>query len=135
MDYEWMARTIYGEARGEYQKLNGGIGALVAVGNVIYNRFQKQKFGKTIKEVCLKPWQFSCWNEGDPNRPVIEKVDLNNHIYDLCIKISKKIVNGEMIDLVKGADHYHAKSIYPYWVINQNPVAQIGEHIFYKLEG
>jgi len=60
---EYMARTLWGEARGESEE------GQVAVGHVIKNRVEKKTwYGKTIKDVCLKKWQFSCWNENDPNR-------------------------------------------------------------------
>ena len=63
---EYMARTIWGEARGEDEQ------GKIAVGHVIKNRRDKQTWmGKTIKDVCLKKWQFSCWNENDPNREKI----------------------------------------------------------------
>ena len=57
-DLDILARTLYGEARGEYS--SSGPAALIAVGNVIVNRFEKGgRFGKTLAEVCLKPKQFS----------------------------------------------------------------------------
>lgn len=58
-DIDILARTIYGEARGE--KTAGK----KAVACVIMNRYKAKKWfsGKTIAETCQKPWQFSCWNK------------------------------------------------------------------------
>ena len=54
--------TIYGEARGE---LNVG---RIAVGSVILERIDLQGWmGKTIQQVCLMPYQFSCYLPDDPN--------------------------------------------------------------------
>ncbi|MES2252810.1 MAG: cell wall hydrolase, partial [Pseudomonadota bacterium] len=74
-DIDILARTIYGEARGEYGRVDGGLAALIAVGNVIVNRTQQQTwFGRTVRDVCLKPYQFSCWNRNDPNLPKLMEV-------------------------------------------------------------
>ncbi len=55
-----LTRTIYGEARGEYHRHDGGMAALIAVGNVVMNRLKaKTWYGLTIKEICQKPFQFS----------------------------------------------------------------------------
>jgi hypothetical protein len=62
-DDEIMALTIWAEARGE------SAAGKIAVGTVILNRVEHRKWdGETIREVCLWPWQFSCFNEKDPNR-------------------------------------------------------------------
>ena len=61
-DKELMTLTIYGEARGE--KTPGRI----AVGTVILERVDHRNWdGKTIREVCLMKYQFSCYLENDPN--------------------------------------------------------------------
>ena len=49
-----IAITILAEARGE------GQGGMYAVGAVIAQRAFERK--RTPTEVCLKKWQFSCWN-------------------------------------------------------------------------
>lgn len=56
--------TVYAEARGES---NAG---RIAVATVILERVDKQGWmGKDIEEVCLMPFQFSCYLVSDPNRP------------------------------------------------------------------
>ena len=68
-DLDTMARTMWGECRG--CDTEGQIG----VANVINNRVNARRwYGKTHKEVCLKEWQFSCWNEGDPNKEKMEQL-------------------------------------------------------------
>ena len=62
-----MAKTIWGEARGE------GRYGQVAVAWVIRNRAERGGwFGNTIREVCLKDQQFSCWNNNDCNKTQID---------------------------------------------------------------
>ena len=58
-----LARTIYGEARGE------SISGMEAVASVVLNRvaFANRRgrfwWGNSIAEVCRAPKQFSCWNQ------------------------------------------------------------------------
>ena len=75
LDVDVLARTLFGEARGEYERLDGGISSLISVGNVILNRLGlPERFGKSIQEVCQHPCQFSCWNKKDPNYSIITSV-------------------------------------------------------------
>ena len=55
-------RTIWGEARGE------GEPGMTAVAHVLLNRLKDGRWGTALGSVCLAPYQFSCWNIGDPNR-------------------------------------------------------------------
>lgn len=131
-----LARTIYGEARGELRHIRGGLAALIAVGNVVLNRVQKGIYGVSIHDVCLRPYQFSCWNLNDPNRT--ELIDIKqgeNPVFDVCYKVSEGLIYKEWPDLTSGATHYHANWLKPYpaWTQGLLPVITIGNHLFYKL--
>lgn len=122
---DYLARTIWGEARGE------GTRGMQAVGNVILNRVKLGGwYGASIKDVVLKPHQFSAWNVGDPNR---EKM-LNATGAQLveATKIAKQLQNGNLTDITGGATNYHATNISPSWAKKMTKTVQIGNHIFYK---
>src|SRR3990170_4207690 len=71
-DKQLMALTIYGEARGESRA------GKIAVGSVILERVDHRAWdGDTIKEVCLMPWQFSCFLPADPNFPALKLIAEN----------------------------------------------------------
>ncbi|WP_032112221.1 cell wall hydrolase [Candidatus Paracaedibacter symbiosus] len=136
-DIQILARTIYGEARGEYNKVNGGIAALIAVANVVVNRTkQRTWFGKTIAEVCQKPWQFSCWNVNDPNLRLLQANTILDPIFEVCLMVATKVIQGEWPDLTKGCDHYYAVSLKtpPPWAQGRVPKCQIGQHLFFDLK-
>lgn len=129
-----VAMTLYGEAR------NQDAAGQQAVASVILNRVAKQKafYGLTAKDVCLKPWQFSCWNKNDPNRAIL--TDPANHTTETflqCLEIAQSALAGTLDDNSGGATHYYANYIpKPSWLIN-NPngpqqTAQHGVHLFYK---
>lgn len=132
-EIEILARTIYGEARGE--KIKGK----EAVASVIMNRVKKARarggmywWGSTIKKVCLKPWQFSCWNKNDPNRLKILNVNKLDMNFQTCLRISRRAVAGELKDQVDGSTHYHSKKVNPLWSRGRMFTTEIGRHHFYN---
>ena len=131
-----LAQTIFGEARGEYKHASGGLAALIAVANVIVNRSKKpNRFGSSIHHVCTRAWQFSCWNENDPNRALISsKTPGSSDLFDLCYEVAENVISGKWPDLTKGSDHYHAPmATLPAWAHGASPQVTIGHHKFYKL--
>ncbi|MCX7342716.1 MAG: cell wall hydrolase [Proteobacteria bacterium] len=128
-----LARTIYGEARGELSKPGGGMQSLEAVAWVVKNRALQKRFGKSISNVCLQPWQFSCWNQSDPNRPKLLSTNFDDKIFQTCFLAATNVVFGNVADCTFGADHYHSLHVNPYWSKNAAPTAQIANHLFYKL--
>jgi spore germination cell wall hydrolase CwlJ-like protein len=131
-EVEVLARTLYGEARGEE------LAGIEAVASVILNRvaFAKRRgrywWGNDVKSVCLKPAQFSCWNANDPNRKKLLAVSPRDPAYRLCKRIAKRAVAGELADQTDGATHYHTHAVDPFWARGHLPVAEIGNHLFYK---
>jgi spore germination cell wall hydrolase CwlJ-like protein len=130
-DIETMAKTIYGETRGEFYRF--GVSSLIAVANVIANRKNKG-FAKSIHEVCLSPYQFSCWNKTDPNyEKIANKINDSCVVFNKCLEVAKNVLSRKWPDLTDGCDHYHAKNIKPYWAVYLQPKRTFGSHCFYVL--
>ena len=131
-DVDVLARTLYGEARGE------SVRGKEAVVCVILNRVQRAKdrngywWGSTIEQVCFKPWQFSCWNEADPNRAKVLGVEPGHRVFDTCLRIARRAVSGCLSDVTKGATHYHTDNVNPPWSRGRPACAEIGRHLFYN---
>lgn len=137
-DLDVLARTIYGEARGEYNHPRGGISSYIAVANVVMNRVKKNTwFGNTIRDVCLKPYQFSCWNNNDPNYKIIKKSHLSDGFFHICRNVANNVSNGIWPDLTSGCDHYYCIKMEkpPKWSLGKKPVIEIGNHRFFNLSG
>lgn len=135
-DIDVLARTIYGEARGELQKPRGGLAALMAVGNVVMNRFHLKSYGPSVQAVCLQPYQFSCWNSNDPNLPVLRQIERGeNGVFDVCYLVAEGLTQKEWPDLTDGCTHYHANWMkpYPFWTKGLLPASVIGDHLFYRI--
>lgn len=124
-----MARTMYGEARGE------GATGMQAVGNVILNRsLVGGWWGDDVISVALKPWQFSTWNANDPNRDKIASLQPgDNDLFDQAYEIAGALLRDELPDVTGGATHYYADYIdAPNWTAGAIQTATIGRHLFFK---
>lgn len=125
-----VARTIYGEAGRETQ-----VGK-EAVAGVIMNRTRDRRWPSGFAAVCLQNRQFSCWNDEDPQRPIIQNLFPGaNSTFNTCLAIAEKAVRYQLPDQSRGADHYYANYIaQPAW-LRKSPDAvltrQIGVHKFY----
>lgn len=127
-EIDTLARTIWGEARGE------GYSGMVAVANVVMNRVNRGGwYGLTVSEVCKKPKQFSCWNVSDPNYNKIQNVTTADNQFLQAVNIATQAINGSLMDITGGATEYHARSIKPNWnYAKLEQTAEIGNHIFYR---
>lgn len=137
-DIDIMARTVWGEARGE------GVLGMIAVANVIMTRVRRRRWygtkvpgfdDHTIGAVCRKQWQFSCWLPNDPNLPKLQAVNLSDRHFRRAWMVACGVVNEEAGygDPVVGSDHYYASGTpVPKWALSRRPVCAIGGHLFFN---
>ncbi len=133
MEIDVLARTLWGEARGE-----GSIG-MQAVACVVLNRvavarrFGGYWWGNSVVQVCQKPYQFSCWNKNDPNYKQLVAITADDVHFATAQRIARRAILGFVSDPTYGATHYHARGITPKWAAGQRQTTIIGRHIFYNL--
>jgi len=144
-DIDTLARTLYGEARGSSQDDRR------AVAHVILNRARIARefvavrsptrtrhplFGSgTIESACKAPWQFSCFNESDPNRPKLLAADLSDPAYLRCMMHAAAVVLGEQPSpFPANTTHYYARSMQtpPPWARGLVPVYETEAHRFFN---
>lgn len=132
-----MALTIYGEARGETRE------GKIAVGSVILERVEHRPWdGKTVHEVCLMPFQFSCFLPSDPNfhalRLIAEDWDtkaMRSMIMSECYTIASGLLDGTIERTPVITKHhccqYKTAAARPAWAKKMTLIAVIGNHEFY----
>ena len=136
-DVDILARTLWGEARGE------GFSGMVAVGWTIRNRVEMDLnkdgkadwWGEGYVGVCQKAWQFSCWNRSDPNSAYLRgEKTIPVAQYDLAKKAAEAVIEGLLKDPTLGATHYFSTSMKtpPAWAAVAKKTVQLGRHLFYK---
>jgi len=118
-DVDIMARTMYGEAEADNEQ------DALAIGCVIRNRAKYARFWpNSIAGVCLQPWQFSCWNPGDPNR---QRILVASDIwFERCKQMAAQIIKDEVRDMTARSTHYYETGIKkPKWAKNKTPVLTV----------
>jgi spore germination cell wall hydrolase CwlJ-like protein len=120
------ARTLYGEARGE------GPDGMRAVAHVLLNRVNDGRWGPTLVAVCMAPFQFSCWNVGDPNRKLLVALREDDPGLELAMDALDDAMAPGAVDPTAGATHYYADSLRPPgWTAGARQTAHIGHHLFF----
>jgi N-acetylmuramoyl-L-alanine amidase len=125
-----VAATLWGEAR------NQGYAGMVAVGCVIRNRALSPRWwGSSYITVCLEPYQFSCWNDSDPNRAKLLAVTTADPQFAEALKIAALVISGHAIDPTHNSDSYYSDTMDPpSWCEGATFTVQIGAQRFYRTE-
>jgi len=130
-----LAKNIYHEAR------NQDIIGKIAVGLVTLNRVKDSRFPDTICEVVFDSQkglnnmpkrhkcQFSWYCDGRSDR--IHEQQAYDDIIELLGAIYL-LSSSPVLDLTKGATHYHTYRVSPFWSSKLEKVAQFEDHIFYR---
>ncbi|MCK9993653.1 MAG: hypothetical protein Dbin4_02173 [Alphaproteobacteria bacterium] len=137
-DMETLARTIWGEARGESLEGQAAVGwvmrnrVLAAQAFIVRHKRAHPLFGDgTLVGACRAPWQFSAWNPGDANALKLMRTGFDDAAYCQAFAIGAQIWGGSIKDPTGGATHYHHHAIEPSWAKAMKPTALIGAHMFY----
>jgi spore germination cell wall hydrolase CwlJ-like protein len=136
-DVELLGKLIYGEARScsDTEK--------IAVAYTALNRVSDgdPRNGDTLREVILKPYQYSCFNSKDPNSAKIRSAHKNDpQVYRECLEIAEKVLSGKYKDPTNGAINYHTNNIAkkPDWARKLDRIGRLktenglSAHIFYR---
>ncbi len=123
-DEQIACRTLWAECRGEPEE------GQRAVAHVLLNRLKDGRafFGKTLAGICLRPFQFSCWNHNDPQRDRMALLTEQQLAPQLHILNLARV----QADPTKGALYYYSDSMAtpPSWAAKMTFIVKIGRHNF-----
>jgi LysM repeat protein len=131
-DTTLLARMIFGENRDQSNE------AKIASGSSALNRLKIGKWGTTLKEVILKGKQYSCFNTGNPNLPVLrDPLRYNPSEWVSCYNIAKGLLEGTIKPMDK-VTHYHMDYVKLDWTKGKKPFKTIqtkrGKMLLYSLK-
>lgn len=159
-DLNILSLTVYGEARGESDagKLAVAWTARNRAEADLHRDGRPDWWGEGVAGVCLKSWQFSCWNlpsidprsgrdrnqsqrmmllgfleNNDPDTARLAPSAMQNEKFVACYDAARAALNGTQPDPTNGATHYYAPWVpMPTWARGKTPSAIIGHHRFYN---
>lgn len=121
-----LARTAYHEARGEGRR------GMIAVVHVVLNRTEALAWPDepcaVVRQGNGRSCQFSWTCDDLPDEPE------NLIAYARALKIARRAAEGDLPDPTRGAVMFHAKRVTPYWAESAERTAEIGSHVFYRLD-
>jgi spore germination cell wall hydrolase CwlJ-like protein len=132
-DRDILARTLWAEARGE--GVIGQIAVAWAIRNRVFDGKTKSWWGEGYAGVCLKPWQFSCWNKNDPNYAYLSGAKpIPAREFARALLTADHVMAGTAPDPTNGATHYYATSMKkaPAWSAKAKQTLELGGHVFFK---
>lgn len=107
-----LALTVLGEARNQSWQ------GKVAIAQVVRNRMELK--AKSVADTVLAPWQFSCWNPGDPNKDFLLQAIATQAgnvrpegVWEECLQAAESALNEPReIDPTGGATHYCTEALW-----------------------
>lgn len=138
-DQKLFAVMLLAEARGE-DTLGRQMVAAVVMNRITVAKTHERQFGSkfwwgdNVRSVILKPWQFSSFNETDPNRSKMSSF-LQLPLWGEAMEIAASAVAGTLGDPSHGADSYlnpAAVKTLPPWATLNRQTAQHLHHTFYR---
>ena len=131
-----LALNVYHEARDQ------STAGQVAVAQVVINRTNDDRYPSTVCEVVQQgpvykntdlpvrhKCQFSWYCDGKKDNPK------NSKALTKALAVASTVLDGNTIDIIDGATHYHAVYVKPDWIKTKIRTVRIDNHIFYRWEG
>lgn len=119
-----LAAALFFEARD--QPLDG----MMAVGDVVMNRVESDRWPDDVCQVVYQPKQFSFTHDGlsdDYRKYGTAAADREARF--VAEILAKEILAGNRLGLT--STHYHANYVSPYWHTAYHHDGTIGDHLFY----
>ncbi len=125
-DLDCLTQAVYYEARSEAPR------GQAAVAQVVLNRVASPSFPKTVCAVVFQgaashgcQFSFACDGSMKHGRELAA--------WDRARLIAERALSGVALSDVGNATHYHTVAVQPYWGAQMLRVAQVGLHIFYRV--
>ena len=127
-DYYCLVEAIYFEARSESQT------GQLAIANVILERVRQNIYPDTICKV-VHQWDkyphrngcsFSYYCDGK------KEIMYEKDALVIAMNIATLVLEGAVVEDVRGATHYHTRYVEPYWASEMFYIGSIGNHMFYE---
>ena len=123
---------------------NQDYNSMVAVNQVVMNRVASDKYPNEPCEVILQGPTRPSWKNPEEHYPVRHRCQFSWYCdgksdkaheelpWARALIVADNVLRGKIKDPTKGATHYHARYVKPYWSASLNNTVIYGSHKFYQ---
>lgn len=117
-----LARIIYAET------LASSLSSVEAMASMIYNIHIK--YNKSFEDIAADKNIFDVLNENS-SRHEYMKIKADDKKFQMCLRVVKTMMHGNLRDYVFGATSFHHTDVIPDWATSRGYIAEIGDILFY----
>jgi hypothetical protein len=118
-----VARAIYAETYGAH------LPAIEALASMVTNICLHTK--RDLSDIVDDPMIFESANKNSA-RYKDRLADAARPQFQICLRAAKRMMNGQIPDIVMGAKRFHRAEDLPEWATSVGYVAEVGDLFFYK---
>lgn len=117
-----LARIIFAETGGN------SLHEVESMASMIYNIHIK--YDKSFENIARDKNIFEVLNEKSPRRELLN-VDANDRKLQMCLRVVKTMMRGNLCDCVFGATKFHHSDVIPDWAIARGYIYECGDILYY----
>lgn len=117
-----LARIIFAETGGE------SLVAVESMAAMIYNIHIK--YEKSFENIARDKNIFEVLDEKSPRHAYLN-VDANDRKLQMCLRVVKTMMRGNLCDCVFGATRFHHTDIIPIWAMARGYIYECGDILYY----
>lgn len=99
-----------------------------AFASMIYNIHIK--YQKSFESIAKDSDIFECLNHKSKNHELLN-VDANDRKFQMCLRVVKTMMHGNLKDTVFGATKFHHANIIPQWAMSRGYISECEDILFY----
>lgn len=99
-----------------------------AMASLIYNIHNK--YEKSFQDIATDKNIFDVLDEKSERHQYLS-VDANDRKFQMCLRVVKKMMHGNLRDTVFGATKFHHSDVIPQWAISRGYITECEDILFY----
>lgn len=99
-----------------------------AMASLIYNIHIK--YEKSFEDIAKDKNIFDVLNEKSERHKYLD-IDINDKKFQMCLRVVKKMMHGNLQDTVFGATKFHHSDVIPEWALSRGYITECEDILFY----
>ena len=117
-----LARIIFAETGGN------SLSSVESMASMIYNIHVK--YEKSFESIAQDKNIFEALDKKSPRHEYLN-VDANNRNFQMCLRVVKTMMRGNLRDCIFGATKFHHADVIPIWAVSRGYIAECEDILYY----